>query len=202
MGYNVYMQNDIYKNFQTHNIPNITILTYPRSGRHWMFWYIKTNTDLKASFIHHEKKEEATDYYKNLISNPIITIVRHPEECLASINTMEENSQIDQRIREYIDHYEFVLKHADLFFKYEDLRDKTSDIVKVICDMFGGRVLGSNDNFKDYEKWYKETQNPHKLITSKSSNAYGDALAHVRSMDLSRHKDLYASAVSKCIDLS
>lgn len=197
--YNEYMENDIYKDFKTPDMPNLTMITYPRSGRHWMFWYIQINTDLKMNFIHHEKEEQDEDYYQKILSNPIITIVRNPEDCLASINTMEQNSQIDLRINDYLDHYEFLLKHADLFFCYEDLRNKTPDIVKVICDRFGGRVLGSNDNFQDYEKWYKETQNPDKLITSKTSNSYEDAVAYIKSIDLSRHKELYAAAKARCI---
>lgn len=201
MVYNEYVENNIYKYFKAPDMPNLTMITYPRSGRHWLFWYIQTNTDIKMNFIHHEKEEIDQDYYKKIMSYPIITIVRSPEECLASINAMEENSQIDYRINEYLDHYEFILEHADLFFSYEDLKDKTPQIVQTICDRFGGRVLGSNDNFKDYEKWHKETQNPLKLMTSKTSNSYQDALEYINSIDLSRHKDLYDTAKARCIKL-
>ena len=191
------MKNNNYLDFLYHEIPDLTMLTYPRSGKHWLYWNILTNTDLKVNFFHAIGKE----YYKNNLCVPIITVVRSPEECLASINTMEQNTKFDNRLNEYINHYEFILEHADLFFAYEDLKEKTPQIIEAICNRFGGTVLGSNHNFQEYERWYKETQNPIKLITSKESVLYQDVLKQTKSLDLSKHKNLYFAAKSKAIKL-
>jgi hypothetical protein len=182
-----------------HEIPDLIMLTYPRSGRHWLYWNVLINTDLKINFFHGMEQGIDMKYYKDNILVPIITVVRSPEECLASINTMEHNSQFDDRINEYIDHYEFVLKHADMFFLYEDLKEKTPKILEAICDKYGGKNLGSSGSFDDYKAWYKETQNPEKLITSKDSSRYNDALECTKAINLDRHKELYLAAKDRCI---
>jgi hypothetical protein len=201
MEYNEYMQNNKYIPITEHEMPDLIMLTYPRSGRHWLYWNTITNTNLKVNFFHGMDQGIGKEYYINNISVPIATVVRSPEACLASINTMEQNTQFDHRLNDYIDHYEFIIEHADLLFLYEDLREKTPEILKTMCDKFGGRILGSNHNFQDYEKWYKETQNPFKLITSKESILYQDALKKAESLDLSRHTELYLAAKSKAVKL-
>jgi hypothetical protein len=184
---------------KTHESPNLTMLTYPRSGKHWLYWCIKTNTDLKMRFLHHTKSEIKKEYYKEIISYPIITVVRRPEECLASINTMENNAMFNFRLNEYIEHYKFVLKNADLFFDYQDIKEKTPKIVSIICKKYGGNILNNDYNFENYEKWYIETQNSLKLITSKNSKNYNNFLSYAKSIDLSEHTALYLKAKSKCI---
>jgi len=178
-----------------HDMPDLTMLTYPRSGRHWLYWNITNNTNLKVNFFHGIDKE----YYQKNILVPIITVVRSPEECLASINTMEKYTQFEHRFKEYIDHYEFILNNADMFFLYEDLRENTPKILEAICQKYGGKILGSNSDYNEYEKWYKKTQNPFKLITSKESTMYQDALIHTQSLDLSRHTELYITAKNKAV---
>ncbi len=184
-----------------HEVPDLIMLTYPRSGRHWLYWNVLTNTDLKINFFHVIEQGIDMEYYKNNISAPIITVVRSPEESIASINTMEQNSQSNYRLNGYIDHYEFILKYADMFFLYEDLKEKTANILEYICDKYNGTVLGSNHDWDEYRKWYKETQNPIKLITSKESNIYKDVLKQTQSIDLSRHQELYLAAKNKTIKL-
>jgi len=186
--------------FKTHDLPNLTMLTYPRSGRHWLYWYVKTNTDLKMRFLHYSKSEENKDYYKDILSKPIITIVRSPEECLSSINTMEHNGLRDYRINEYLDHYNFILNKANLFFDYDDLKHKTPNIIEKICNTFGGKALGVNDSFADYKKWHEETQK-NNLITSKNYQNYEDNLSYINSIDLSEHNALYLKAKNQCIKL-
>lgn len=195
------MENNNYVGILYHEMPDLIMLTYPRSGRHWLYWNIITNTDLKINFFHGMDQGNDKEYHKKNISLPIITVVRSPEECLASINTMERNTQFDYRLNDYINHYEFILEHADLLFAYEDLREKTPQIIEAICNRFGGKVLGSNHNFQDYEKWYKETQNPFKLISSKHSDLYQGILKQTEFIDLTKHKELYLAAKSKTIKL-
>jgi len=193
------MKNYFNEDYKTHTDPNITMMTYPRSGRHWMYWYIKTNTSLKIRFIHNTKDSFDQDYYKKIISAPIITIIRSPKESIASINAMEQNMRVNFRINDYIDHYEFLLQNASLFFDYEDIMQKTPNIADFLCNKFGGKILGVNNNIEDYKKWYKETQSPFIPLTSKNLKLYNNSLEHLRSVDLSKHKELYDIAKSKCI---
>ena len=201
MGYNKDMENNNYLGIPEHEMPDLIMLTYPRSGRHWLYWNISTNTDLKVNFFHGMDQGIGKEYYENNISVPIVTVVRSPEECLASINTMEKNTQFKHRLNDYINHYEFILDNADMLFLYEDLREKTPKILEAICEKYQGNILGSNSDFNEYEKWYKATQNPFKLVSSKESILYKDALKHTESLDLSRHRELYLAAKSKAIKL-
>jgi len=201
MEYNEYMENNKSIPMTEYDMPDLIMLTYPRSGRHWLYWNIMTNTNLKVNFFHGMDQGINKEYHKKNIVIPIITVVRSPEECLASINTMEKNTQFEFRLNDYVKHYEFILNSADMFFLYEDLRENTPKILEAICEKYGGSVIGSNSDYNKYEKWYKETQNSFKLITSKESILYQDALKETESIDLSRHRELYLAAKNKAIKL-
>jgi hypothetical protein len=201
MEYNKYMENNKNLPITEYEMPDLIMLTYPRSGRHWLYWNIMINTDLKVNFFHGMDQGIGKEYYEKNILVPVITVVRSPEECLASINTMEKNTQFEHRLNDYINHYDFILSNADMFFLYEDLRENTPKILEAICKKYGGNVIGSNSDYDEYEKWYKETQNPFKLITSKESILYQDTLKHTESLDLSKHKELYLAAKNKAIKL-
>ena len=181
---------------------NISILTYPRSGRHWLYWYINTNTDLKVNFTHYDIKEanDPTEiFYQKILSDPIITIVRNPVDCLSSINTMESNGLFVYRAQQYLNHYKFMLENCSMFFKFEDLKDNTEKIVSHICKEFNGNLDIKSDSFLEYETWYENTQNPFKLISSKNSPEYINHLDYIKQLDLSEHYKLYSLARLRCI---
>lgn len=179
------------------------MITYPRSGRHWLYWYINNNTDLKVNFTHYDKKE-ANDpneiIYQKMLSDPIITIVRNPIDCLASINTMEKWGLFDYRASQYIDHYNFILENCSMFFRFEDLANNTEKIVKTICEKFNGTLNVKSDSFEDYRSWYSKTQKEFKLISSKTDVEYINNLDYIKQMDLSEHYRLYSIARSKCVN--
>lgn len=178
-------------------------MTYPRSGRHWLYWYINTNTDLKVNFTHYdikEAKDPAEILYQKILSDPIITIVRNPVDCLSSINTMEDNSMYIYRSQQYLDHYKFMIENCSFFFKFEDLKENTEKIVKYICEQFNGTLDIKSNSFSDYDAWYKETQNPFKLISSKTNVNYNNNLDYIKQMNLSEHYRLYSIARLKCIN--
>lgn len=179
----------------------LSIVTYPRSGKNWLNWYINTNTDLKVNFTHYfkiEKGEEDYELYQKVFSKPIITIVRDPIESLSSIETMEKGVRTQERIDSYIEHYEFFLNNATLFFLFEDLKNNTDKIVKHICQEFSGNFNIVSDSFKDYQYWHLATQDYRKLISSKNNENYIKNLEKVKKIDLSEHYKLYKLAKEKC----
>jgi myo-inositol-hexaphosphate 3-phosphohydrolase len=181
---------------------NITMLTYPRSGKHWLYWYINTNTDLKVNFTHYDVKEAEDPeeiLYQKILSDPIITIVRNPVDCISSVNTMEKNGLAWYRPDQYLDHYNFVLKKASIFFSFEDLANNTGKIVEHICKEFNGNTNFVTDSVQDYSDWYSKTQSSFKLISSKADIDYKSHLDYVKQMDLSEHYRLYSLAKLKCI---
>lgn len=193
----------IYWNVDKDN--TLSIVTYPRSGKNWLNWYINNNTNLKINFTHYFKiekdkvSEEDYEMYNKVFSNPIITVVRDPIESLASIETMEKAVRTQERIDSYIEHYEFFLNNATMFFLFEDLKSNTDKIVKHICQQFSGNLNIVNDSFKNYQYWHLATQDPRKLISSKNNEEYVKNLEKIKTLDLSEHYKLYKLAKEKCI---
>jgi hypothetical protein len=167
-----------------------------------LYWYINNNTDLKVNFTHYDKKDADNPketLYQKILSDPIITIVRNPIDCLASINTMEKWSMFDYRANQYLDHYKFMLDNCSMFFRFEDLSNNTEKIVKNICENFNGTISIKSDSFEEYSSWYNQTQKPFKLISSKTDAEYINNLDYIKQMDLSEHYRLYSLAKLKCI---
>lgn len=178
------------------------MITYPRSGKNWLYWYIDNNTDLNINFSHYFKVDDSdsdADLYRKVFSDPIITTVRDPIECLASINTMEKSVRVQERIETYLDHYRFVLDNAKLFFLFEDLKDNTDKIVNHICQEFNGKMNIIKDSFDEYTNWHLKTQDSRKLVSSKDSQLYKNNIMKMKDVDLSEHYKLYNLAKEKCI---
>lgn len=184
---------------------NISMVTYPRSGKNWLYWYISNNTNLKINFTHYfdfDDSDEDYELYKKIFSDSIITMVRDPIECIASINTMEKSVRVQERIDSYIDHYKFVLKNAKMFFLFEDLKSNTNKIVSHICEEFNGTMNVVSESFDDYKEWHLKTQDSRKLVSSKNDEEYRKNVELVKGLDLSEHYKLYNLAKEKCIKFS
>lgn len=180
----------------------ISIITYPRSGKNWLTWYINKNTDMKANFTHYFKTNESDpeySLYQKVISLPIITIVRDPVECLSSLDTMEKEVRTQERIESYLEHYNFVLNNAKMFFLFEDLENNTNKIVDHICKEFLGNLNIISNSFKDYQYWHLATQDYRKLISSKNSPEYIKNVKKIKDLDLSEHYRLYSLAKERCV---
>jgi hypothetical protein len=180
----------------------ISIVTYPRSGKNWLTWYIKLNTNLDANFTHYfELEKEHPDYsmYQKVFSNPIVTVVRDPIECIASINTMEKGERVQERLDTYLDHYNFFLKNAQMFFLFEDLSNNTGKIVEAICKEFDGKMSIVSESFNHYKFWHNSTQDSRKLISSTQEEDYEKNIKMIKDLDLSEHYRLYNLAKEKCI---
>lgn len=181
---------------------DISIVTYPRSGKNWLNWYVSMNTNLKANFSHYsELEEDHQDYdlHKSIFSKPIITVIRDPIECIASINTMEEEVRVEERVDTYISHYNFFLKNARLIFLFEDLPNDTKKIVKTICKEFNGEMNIVSESFEHYKFWHEQTQNPRKIVSSKKHENYNKNIELAKSFDLSEHYRLYNLAKERCV---
>ena len=180
----------------------ISVITYPRSGKTWLTWYINKNTDLKANFSHYfevDKSDPHYDLYQKVISLPVITIVRDPIESLSSLDTMEKEVRTQERLDSYLEHYNFFLNNAKMFFLFEDLKDNTNKIIDHICKEFSGNLNIISDSFKDYQYWHLATQNPRKLISSKNSPEYIKNIEKIKNLDLSEHYRLYNLAKERCV---
>jgi hypothetical protein len=182
----------------------ISIVTYPRSGKNWLTWYLDLNTDLKANFTHYYELEQDHPHYslfQQVFAMPVVTVVRDPIECIASINTMEKEVRVQERVDSYLAHYNFVLSNAKLFFLFEDLPSNTRKIVENICMEFGGNIDIVSESFDDYKLWHTSTQDARKLISSKEDDSYQKNVQMLKGLDLSEHYRLYDLAKEQCIRL-
>ena len=181
----------------------ITFLTYPRSGLTWLEWNIKKNTDLDGTFIHYHM-----GYYDHQAMNyPIITTVRNPIDCISSVSVQQEphgipaNAWIKYFNKQYVEHYEFVLKNAKMFFTFDDVINNSDSVIKHICDEFGGLCINNDMKFENYTKWHEASQDPRKLVTSKNEKNYDSAKEYLSTLDLSRHWELYSEALLRCVKI-
>lgn len=194
-------------------MPNAYFLTYPRSGKNWLSWYLDLNTDLDIDFAHYVKIDQDTpeEFFKSRMYeiqsaagkdySKVFSIVRDPAESLASMNVMEDFSQIEFRSNQFLDHYSEMLKNNVTFFDFKDVINNTEKVAKFLCSKLGGSFLMANDDFESYSAWHVETQDKRKTVTSKKDSRYIEHLEYIKQIPLEHHYRLYSKALEKSVRL-
>lgn len=193
--------------------PDAYFLTYPRSGKNWLSWYLDLNTDLNIEFGHYVKIEENTPkeffqskmYYIQSAArkdySKVFSVARDPIESLASMNVMEDFSQIDFRSNQFLDHYSEMLENNVTFFDFKDVISNTEKVAKFLCNELGGSFSLINGEFESYSNWHVETQDKRKTVTSKKDYRYQDHLDYIKQIPLEDHYTLYFKALEKSVVL-
>lgn len=194
-------------------LPDAYFLTYPRSGKNWLSWYLDLNTDLDIDFGHYVKINENTpsEFFKSRMYeiqsdagkdySKVFSIARDPIESLVSINIMEDFSQIEFRSNQFLDHYSEMLKNNVTFFDFKDVISNTENVAKFLCNKLGGSFSLSNEDFESYSAWHVETQDKRKTVTSKKDYRYQDHLDYIKQLPLEDHYILYFKALEKSVAL-
>ena len=194
-------------------LPNAYFLTYPRSGKNWLSWYLDLNTDLDIDFAHYVKIDQDTpeEFFKSRMYeiqsaagkdySKVFSIARDPIESLASINVMEDFSQIEFRNNQFLDHYSEMLKNNVTFFDFKDVINNTEKVAKFLCNQLGGSFSLSDDDFGRYSTWHVQTQDKRKTVTSKKDSRYQDHLNYIKRLPLEDHYNLYFKALEKSVAL-
>jgi hypothetical protein len=172
------------------NINNRMLLTYPRSGSHYLKELInqKTGTILKAT---HDKEK--------VFDNYIISIIRNPKDTLKSKYAMQAHYEADKIFNYYSDDYHVFYKHlidnASILINYNDLINETDKLIEYLFDYFNLVDNGSvyKTNLKDYE-------GSKYLVSSKTSDAYKNI--DMYQFDLTECNKIYDLCLSKCIDIN
>jgi hypothetical protein len=192
---------------------NAYFLTYPRSGKNWLSWYLDLNTDLDIDFGHYVKINENTpdEFFKSRMYeiqsaagkdySKVFSISRDPIESLASINVMEDFSQIEFRSNQFLDHYSEMLKNNVIFFNFKDVINNTEKVAKFLCNKLGGSFSLSDDDFERYSTWHVQTQDKRKTVTSKKDSRYQDHLDYIKRLPLEEHYNLYFKSLEKSVSL-
>ena len=194
-------------------LPDAYFLTYPRSGKNWLSWYLDLNTDLDIDFGHYVKINENTpdEFFKSRMYeiqsaaskdySKVFSIARDPIESLVSINVMEDFSQIEFRSNQFLDHYSEMLKNNVTFFDFKDVINNTENVAKFLCNELGGSFSLTNEDFERYSAWHVETQDKRKTVTSKNDYRYQDHLGYIKELPLEDHYSLYFKALEKSVAL-
>jgi hypothetical protein len=194
------------------------LLTYPRSGKTWLDWYIKNNTDLNILSGHYVNIKDYSVYESGKIcdeemlgfkiqsdalknKNKIFSIARNPIDSLTSINIMENFHSMEFRYYQYIDHYDFILNNVDIIFYYEDVVKNTKMVTEKICKKFNKNIKILNENFKEYQKWHLNNKSKVQLVTSKNDLRYNLSLETIKKWNLKKHQELYQEVLKKCINI-
>jgi hypothetical protein len=115
---------------------------------------------------------------------------------------MEKEVRTQERIDSYIEHYNFFLENASMFFLFEDLKNNTDKIMNHICKEFSGKLNIVSNSFDEYKSWHLATQDPRKLVSSKGSIEYNKNMEKIKDLDLSEHYRLYNLAKERCISFN
>lgn len=140
------------------------LLTFPRSGSHYLQQLIYQKTGLFIEKTHHIS--EVNDRH-------IISIVRKPEDTFRSMATMKRFFDDDKHIgiglplKDYVDFYDYVIDHASILIDYDDLVSSPDKVVKAIA-----KRLNLEVNDMEYQDVLVDQPHYKHLVSSKTSEEY------------------------------
>jgi hypothetical protein len=118
------------------NTPHL--LTYPRSGSHYLdrLIYKKANFHIERSHAVNHSFNKNNEKIKR-----IVTVARDPKESIISYIALEKHisplssPRLNEMITEYILLYNFLYEHADYVIDYRDLVDRPDTITEKLLEV-------------------------------------------------------------------
>lgn len=172
------------------NINNRMLLTYPRSGSHYLKEMINQKTGVILKSTHDEEK---------VFDNYIISIVRNPNDTLRSKYAMQKHYEPYKIFNDYQEgyktFYENLINKSYILIDYNDLINNTDNLIKYLFNYFNLIDNGSSykTNLKDYE-------GSKYLVSSKTSNYYNDI--DMSQFNLTEQNKIYDIALLECINVN
>ena len=167
-----------------HNMNKPKIITYPRSGKHY----------LESLILRYSSREIESTHKASHDDSFIITVARDPFDSIQSNIAMKkyynpETYADHDYIDYYIELYKFLNNNASLVIDYNDLISYPEEITKMVCDLISYEKRPSNyqmygDN-KDYEY----------LVSSKTVKEYEEEYFKIEN--ITKCYDEYRSLLSK-----
>jgi len=148
------------------------IISYPRSGTHYLQNLILAHSSQKITFSHYPVTENRF----------IITIARDPFDSIQSHvamnkhynpKTYKENDYIEY----YVDLYKYLYNNANLVIDYNDLINFPEETTKMICDL-----LGFVKNPSNY-KMHGDKEDIEYLVSSKTVKEYNEEYFKIEDME-------------------
>lgn len=185
----------------------IALITYPRSGQHFLKYALTEATNIDV-VCKHPNTIDLQDNFLFPEGTNFVSIARNPKDSIASIVALELSSQgisyvdsshLDARISYYEKSYGFLVSYIDTFINYQDLSN-IEVLVDKICQKFGGSITGSLEGIQErYETNHLETEPAWKIISSKNEEVYSKIITALDSRNLDRCQELYNQALERTI---
>jgi hypothetical protein len=181
-------------------VADLKIVTYPRSGSNFLFYYLKNTTDFNITKTHD----------KVFNNKNIITIIRDPFESISSMITMQykdlekytHNHQFacDARIQQYENFYNYILQNIDFIIDFNNIENKIEELSTLLCKTFGGNKINDIKEVNKFE-WFKKTAilEEGNIPTSKTHKYYELSKESLSNYSLSKCYKLYNQVLAKSI---
>jgi len=140
------------------------LLTFPRSGSHYLQQLIYQKTGL---FI------EKTHHIFEVNGRSIISIIRKPEETFRSMATMKRYYSEDKHIgiglplKGYVEFYDYIMDNSDILVSYDDLISTPDKLLNAVAKHIGLEV-----NDMEYQNVLFDQPHYKHLVSSKVSDEY------------------------------
>jgi hypothetical protein len=181
----------------------VMLHTFQRTGRNFISTAIH---QLGGIWIDSSQSNTEIDYGQY---DKVITIVRNPVDCIASLSLMAEkfNPEIS-----YIDNVAASSSHwikfhknsnmvNSVFLNFKELEDDGESFIKKILSLV---KIEQIKNYKDIDfdsLLYKYEKNHETgfTVTEKNNPNYAEVLEYTRGLDLSEHMKIYNDLIKRCI---
>ena len=181
----------------------VILHTFQRTGRNFVISAIHQLSDVWID------SSQTLDLAKYEDYDRIITIIRNPVECIASLATMaakyHPESSVQDNVRSASNswlHFHTELgTFNNVCLDFKELENDVYSFIKLVMHISKVKQI---KNFSDIDmdkvmKTYEETEKHGFTITEKNNPAYLEVLYCVKSLDLTKHMDIYKELVARCV---
>jgi hypothetical protein len=177
---------------------NFLLITYPRTGSHFLHFYLKQLTGFEIKKTHFPRWSG---------DKKVITIIRDPEETLKSGFTMSKHHAV-KRIKDfeweerkydkaltnitgYNYFFDYMTDKADVIIDYKTLIDRPYDVCVFLANYIGLNIAEK----QDYIQILEDIPGQEYLVSSKTSEHYKDM--DISWVDMTKHYERYYEMLAK-----
>lgn len=184
---------------------NFLLITYPRTGSHFIYAYLRQLTGFEIKKSHFPRWSG---------DKKVITVIRDPEETLKSCFTMHKDGALARdpnydwetakhdavltNVNGYIVFFEHMIENADVIIDYKTLISEPYRVCKFLAEYIGLNIAEEEDYvqvLQDAVASDRPSGGDHYLVSSKTSKHYESM--DISWLDLSKHYDIYQKVLSK-----
>lgn len=181
----------------------IILHTFQRTGRNFIQNAVH---QLSGVWI---DSSQVLDFAKYEDYDRIMTVVRNPLECIASLSTMSMRYHPDQSVQQntksasdgWLKFHTELGTFKNICLDFEELENSFEPFIKKVMHISRVEQIKefSDINMDQVIKTYEEKEKNGFVITEKNNPSYSEVLDHVKSLDLTKHINVYKQLVARCV---